>query len=311
MKGTLKPAQTWETKLSKAGQSDDGNVEEQKSAVWQELLEKGKLGYLAALRNIRNILATDSAKNVDLLCALLVKGDLVRQARIFPFQLLKAYEVIEALPASNRQVLTALSDALDISVSNIPVFEGEAAVLLDTSGSMAGLQKIGTVFAAALAKAWNADLMSWSAIPQWVNYNGRDSVMSIAQSIPFHNGGTNMSCAFGALVKKYSRVVVLSDMQTWVDASAGGTQLAWKGYMQRLAVRPHLYSFDLKNYGTMAIPEDRVYCLAGYSDKVFEVMGQLEGDRQALVNAIEAINLEGAEASKVVGSEPVGGESDE
>jgi 60 kDa SS-A/Ro ribonucleoprotein len=298
MKGTLAPAETWETKLTQAGQQVDVDKTEAKAAAWKQLLEDEKLGTLAALRNVRNIADQADAASVLKLIEVLTNPDHIRKARIFPFQILSAYEAVESSTievARKRQLLGALSDALDISVSNIPSFEGDSAVLLDTSGSMTtgsetckSPAKIGSIFAAALAKAWNADVMSWSDRAQFVTFNPRDSVMSIAKGIPFHNGGTNLSQAFNALGKRYSRVIVLSDMQTWVDGSTGA-QPAWKAYQTRMGCQPHLYSFDLKSYGTMAIPESRVYCLAGYSDKVFEIMGKLERDRDALVNAIEAV----------------------
>lgn len=301
MKGTLKSADTWETKLTAAGQTNDAEEKaDAKAAAWKSLLEDEKLGYLAALRNVRNIAEQADAASAEKLAELLTDREHIRKARIFPFQILSAYDAIAASgldSSKKRKLLGTLSDALDISLENVPVFEGDAAVLLDTSGSMGGYDqanspaRIGSIFAAALAKAWNADLVSWASDASFVTFNPRDSVMSIAKGIPFKNGGTNLSAAFNALTKRYGRVVVLSDMQTWQDGSCGA-QPSWSSYQRRTGCKPHLYSFDLKNYGTLAIPENKVYCLAGYSDKVFEIMGKLEQDQDALVKAIEAVKLD-------------------
>ena len=38
-------------------------------------------------------------------------------------------------------------------------------------------------------------------------------------------------------------------------------------------------------------PERNVYALAGFSEKVFDVMALLERDREALVHEIEAVKL--------------------
>jgi len=52
-----------------------------------------------------------------------------------------------------------------------------------------------------------------------------------------------------------------------------------------------VFCWDLQGYGTMEFPEQQVYSLAGFSEKVFDVMGMLEEDRQALVHRIEAVIL--------------------
>ena len=57
MTGKLKPANTWETKLTKAGQEaeTEENKQELKKDAWESLLKTNKLGYFALLRNLRNI----------------------------------------------------------------------------------------------------------------------------------------------------------------------------------------------------------------------------------------------------------------
>ena len=39
------------------------------------------------------------------------------------------------------------------------------------------------------------------------------------------------------------------------------------------------YSFDLAGYGTLQIPQKDVYCLAGFSDKIFDIMKYYESDK--------------------------------
>ena len=38
-------------------------------------------------------------------------------------------------------------------------------------------------------------------------------------------------------------------------------------------------------------PENNVYCLAGFSDKIFDIMKLLESDKKALVKKIEEVEL--------------------
>jgi hypothetical protein len=58
-KDTLETPYTWETELSALGQQKFSHAEEKTAAFqskWEELIESGKLGYMALLRNLRNIL---------------------------------------------------------------------------------------------------------------------------------------------------------------------------------------------------------------------------------------------------------------
>jgi len=53
--GTLRNTDTWEAKLSRAGAQVQGEDKETvKTAAWSELIQSGKLGYMALLRNLRN-----------------------------------------------------------------------------------------------------------------------------------------------------------------------------------------------------------------------------------------------------------------
>ncbi len=88
-------------------------------------------------------------------------------------------------------------------------------------------------------------------------------------------------------------------MQGWMAggysrrrSSRGGAPTeAFAGYRKRTGADPQVFSFDLQGYGTLMFPERNVYALAGFSEKVFEVMALLERDREALVHEIEAVAL--------------------
>ena len=67
--GDLKSTDTWESKLSKAGQdaSNEEELSQLKSDAWGELLTTKKIGYFALLRNLRNII-NQSPQFVGLAC---------------------------------------------------------------------------------------------------------------------------------------------------------------------------------------------------------------------------------------------------
>jgi 60 kDa SS-A/Ro ribonucleoprotein len=80
--------------------------------------------------------------------------------------------------------------------------------------------------------------------------------------------------------KKYNWVTILSDMQGWIgDYCPVASFLACKN---KFKVNPFIYSFDLKGYGSMQFPEPNVFALAGFSEKVFDIMKLLEQDKKAL-----------------------------
>jgi hypothetical protein len=298
MKGTLAPAETWEAKLTKAGQAEDEeSVVEAKKDAWVSLVRERKLKYLALLRNLRN-LAQQAPEVLPEALAQLGDPAAVRKALIFPFQVQNALAAVESagLPSAQfRQISSALAKVIDLSVANVPVFEGSSCVILDVSGSMQGSPaQIGGLFTAILAKAWNADVVVFDTHAQYVNLNLTDSVFTVAKHIPFTGGGTDLDCALRLIAgtadgRKYSRIVILSDQQNWVSGRTG--MQSFEAYVRKAGVRPAVYSWDLNHQGSIQFPEDKVYCIAGWSDKVFDLFKILEQDRAALVHRIEAVEL--------------------
>ncbi|HEY1107626.1 MAG TPA: hypothetical protein VGE76_03300, partial [Opitutaceae bacterium] len=248
------------------------------------------LGYLALLRNVRNIL-THAPEQVDELCTQLADERAVRRSLVFPFQFLTAVSVLKQgnLPGAAR-VLEALDRAVDHSLANVPAFGGHTLVALDSSGSMAGRpQEIGSLFAATLVKATGADLLLFSDDARYITLNRRDSTLSAAQAIPFVSGGTNFNAIFTRANRAYDRIIILSDMQGWIGD--GAPVRAFADYKTRHAVTPRVFSFDLKGYGSLQFPQERVVCLAGWSDRMLELMHKLDRDPDALLREVEAVEL--------------------
>lgn len=300
MKGTLPAADTWETKITQAGQAA-GTDEERadlKGDEWARLVTEKQLGYMALVRNLRNIL-THAPQVVDLVCEQLVNEQAIKKSLMFPFRFLTAIDVVKTLNTDGTQkVMRALNRAIDLSLPNVPQFEGRTLVVLDESGSMttavAGTNtaaRIGSVFAATLLKALGdrADLMTFSDNARYQRPNVDDSTLTIAESIVFSSGGTNFHAIFPAAKAFYDRVIILSDMQGWIGGNAPTREFA--DYTRKWGKRPRIFSFDLAGHGTMQFPEPEVYCLAGFSDKVFEIMSRFEHDKNALITTIEATDI--------------------
>ena len=294
VKGTLAPAETWETKLTQAGAAAESEDElaSLKREAWSELIRSRKLGYFALLRNLRNVLES-APEIVDAALAMLVDEKLIRRSLVLPFRFLTALDAVQqsSLPRAG-DALAVLSDAVDISLANVPSFPGRTLVALDGSGSMIGRPlQVGSLFAAALSKAKNADVMLFSDDAKYVTLNKRDSTLSLAKWLQAQaqSAGTNFHSIFNRADRAYDRIIILSDMQGWIGGHTPvQTFGAWKA---RHRADPKVFSFDLKGYGTLQFPERQVFCLAGFSDKTMDTLKMLDTDPGALIRQIEAVPL--------------------
>ena len=308
MNGTLVAPDTWEVELTRAGQQED--VAAAKAAVWERLLREKQLGYFALLRNLRNI--TEQAPScVPMAAEQLRDPDAVRCSRVLPFRFLTAWEAVDVL--RNRDLMLALSAATNVAVQNVPELPGRTLVAVDGSGSMQGYAShqtspiaIAALFAAALYRKGDADVLIFDDRTIWLQLNPADSVMTNAQKIRdrAQAGGTNFNLIFDAATRPYDRVVILSDMQAWMKRERSnnvffrgwgtGTSdpaTAAKDYRRRTGADPHIFCFDLAGYGTAQFPEPKVTQLCGWSDKAFDLMLMLERGQDGIVKAVEEVVL--------------------
>jgi len=293
VKGELKSFDTWETELSKAGQVSTNEEEKAdfKKEVWVKLIRENKIGYFALLRNLRNIIE-QAPNEINQAIKILTNETYIKKSLVLPFRFMTAYEELEKINNGKivRTVLMALNDAVDIAVKNVPKFDGETLVVLDISGSMVGKPAvIGSLFSAVLIKSNNADFIVFADNAKYVNVNPKDTTITIANSIRFAAGGTNFKAIFEVANKKYDRVMILSDMQGWIGGYTPVNE--FNQYKKLTGANPFVYSFDLNSYGSMQFPETNVFCLAGFSEKIFDIMKLLEQDKKALVNEIKKVTF--------------------
>lgn len=188
-----------------------------------------------------------SAATTKVLAAKLADREEIRKARAMPYQLLATYLNTESVPQVLRN---ALQDAAEIATENIPVIDGQVAVLVDVSGSMhnpiTGTQinpKTGKVeshtskvrcidvaalvAASVLRKNPEAIIIPFeSNAVRGFRLNPRDSIMTNARRLmEVPAGGTNCSAAMvevnrlGAMVKLAWYV---SDNESWLDSPRYG-----------------------------------------------------------------------------------------
>ena len=237
---------------------------------------------------------------LDEALASLTNEAFIKKSLVFPFQYLIAYKQFSSMNTpQSRKIASALSDAIDISCQNVKSlnFEGNTLVVVDNSGSMDSpvaksehmkKSELGALFGIVLAKAINADIMEFGTNARYINYSLKENSMEFAANFTSKNQvghGTDFPAIFNTANKKYDRILIFSDMQGW--RSGGAPTHAANSYKSKFNCDPHIYSFDLAGYGTMMFPENKVYAMAGFSEKIFTIMSLLEKDRKALVNTIK------------------------
>lgn len=287
--GTIKSPETWEVNYTRIGQMNnlsESDKAKAKIAFWKEIIQNKKLGYMALLRNLRNMLDLDDINLAKTAYEALIDDKAIRNSLVLPFRFTSAYtEIMKVESRYKSHIISGITIAMDKAANNIPKFEGSTAVILDTSGSMRGKpSEIASVFAAMLVHDNpNVDLVMFSNTAKYAEYNPHDSILSLSQSLKFAGGGTNFSAALEALNKPYDRIILLSDMQSWIGYDV---KSCYNKYCKKYGVRPFFYSFDLQGYGSTLLPESKVIELSGFSEKILELIHILELDKDTLTNHI-------------------------
>jgi hypothetical protein len=234
MDDSLESPNTWEVLLSVNGQKPACEKKSDKD-LWTELVNtegSGSLGYMALLRNIRNICKAGVDDSVlSRVCSRISDEKEITKSKQFPWAFINAYEVAvaERLP---QKVITSISKAADISIKNVPSIGNYPWIILDCSGSMSSISahlknnntpiKVGAIFAAALFKAssesHNSALTLFSDNAANITLNPTDSIMTLYTQImgKVYGGGTNLSAALALKPRlgfEPDAIVILSDME--------------------------------------------------------------------------------------------------
>ena len=319
--GLLKQFDTVEDKNTEAGKKVAEKVKtgvitkeeaakelnESKTENYVELIKTKKIGYLALLRNMRNILKTDNTEVLDMACELLVNKDFIRKSLVWPHQIDLALEVMltEFSGPKMTKVVKALNDAYELSIPNLKeLFSyGRTAVVFDSSGSMstpvtmadkkrgrAGCLDKAALIAATLAKGLDADAYEFASRCKKLSYNPLDTVNSIKNKF-IHDadgGGTSWSTIFPVLAQNgaYDRVFIMSDEQ-----GADSVEASYKAYCQQFGT-PHVYVINLAGYGpTMIKQNTKVHRIFGYTADIYETAKKTEMDPEAVIAEINAIEI--------------------
>lgn len=307
MKGYNVSANTWEVNQGEAGQIVAKAVKEgkltdkeaketltqAKSNNWKELLDTNKLGILAALRNLRNILLNNpESSTITKLCELVSNPTLIREGKIMPYQLDLANEIMIAEFNSPyaRQISMALAKGYELAIPNLSaLIPGQNVIFLDQSSSMDYEIKLpgqkhssrtsciskAALIAATIAKATNADIICFGCRAEYEQYNPNQDVFTLAKQLSTANmGGTNLATAWNlaqASGRKYTRTFILSDN----ECNRGNTYSSYMSYVKNVG-HPYVYSVDLAGYGTNCIAGEKVRYYYGYGFAMFDDIAKSE-----------------------------------
>ncbi|MFK7948890.1 MAG: TROVE domain-containing protein [Saprospiraceae bacterium] len=310
--GDLRSQNTWESKLTQAGKKATSKAEKAdlKHKAWADLIQSGRIGYFALLRNLRNIVE-QAPNQLDAALSILTDKRRITNPRnlVMPFRYLVAYKQfgvnapeISGHNANSRKIRQALAKAVEIACENVPNLEN-TLVVIDNSGSMTSpasgslhlmCSEAGAIFGMLLAKQSNADLMEFGTSARYIDYDLNDDIMKFGEGFSYKNQvghGTDFKSIFRKANRQYDRIVIFSDMQGWIGQYS--PQTAYQDYRNRTGANPFVYMFDLGGYGSTQLNnnDSKVFQIAGFNEKVFEIMSLLETDRQALVKAINNVEL--------------------
>lgn len=311
---TLAVPYTWETELSATGRQKFANAEEKRKAVaatWEGLVLSRKLGYMAMMRNLRNILeAGVSSECIEAVCEYLSNEKAVAGSRQLPFRFLSAYRELKGVNTRyTSAVLTALEDAVMHSARNIKGFGFTTTVVIacDVSGSMqqhisknskVQLYDIGlmlgmllqsqckSVISGMFGDTWKVvNMPSRNVLGNVMEYHRREGEVGYAT-----NGYKVIDDLFTRKVMA-DKVMLFTDVQMYDSSLMGNSvERSWKRY-KTIAPDAKLYVFDLAGHGRAPLNMQRndVCLIAGWSDKIFDILHSLDnaGNALAAINQIE------------------------
>ena len=298
---------TWETELSALGQVKYENENAKAEAFkmkWEELIDSGKIGYMALMRNLRNIVeAKVSTALVRKVCDFLSNEKAVANSKQLPFRFLSAYREVKGLKSEYvTMILNALEDAVILSAKNLNGFDETTRVLIacDVSGSMQKgvslkskvlLFDIGLMLG-MLMQSKCKRVVTGMFGERWkiINMPNRGVLSNVDQYYKREGEvgyATNGYKVIDDLINRnvvMDKIMLFTDCQMWNSKNDGSSiEQSWKNY-KKVAPNAKLYLFDLAGYGNipLSFQRDDVCLIAGWSDKVFDVLHSIENGESAV-----------------------------
>lgn len=278
MNDTLPIATRWETELSAKGNNKE---------TWESLIENNQVGYMAMLRNLRNILNANP-DNINKVFAKLEDEDEVLKSKQLPFRFFSAYREVMGLPNCSSKVLDVLENAIEYSVSNLPKLEGKTVIAIDVSGSMGSVisskSTVRCCDIATLLGVLASRMCEDYIVYTFDNYldtktfSSRSGIIDTTLKTSCHGGGTNIKLPLEKMLKDgvyADRLIILSDNE--INSTSyyhGGytktCQTVANDYRDKVNPNLWVHAIDLQGYGTQQFIGGKTNIVAGWSERLLE-----------------------------------------
>lgn len=294
LENRLETPLTWESELSANG----NNAE-----TWEKLINSEKVGYMALLRNLRNILKANPS-NIQQVYDIIQDPERVRKSKQLPFRFLSAYKSVKDICGS--KVLDVLENAVDASIENLPKISGTTVIAVDVSGSMCSkisaksdieCSEIALMLAYIANRICeNAYIYAFDTGVYKLTISSRTGILQATENTPIYGGGTNMSLPFRLMVSEKinaDRVIILSDNECNSSSSF------WRPFIANKPVQSYadeyrktsgnniwVHAVDLQGYGTQQFAGAKTNIIAGWSEKVLDFINLAEQGEGSLERAI-------------------------
>ena len=351
-----------EKEMTKAGQTTKDATQEEKMEAKREAITavldnvKG-MPVMNLLRNLRNILLYAPDKVNDA-CEQLTIEKKILNSRLLPFRFATAYAEIEKVmyadtetkpttsivfesEESKQQVseskfnelkknlLDAIEAAIEIACQNIPVLDGNCAILVDDSGSMRGdagghsrVSAFSKTNSSMIAHLF-ASMMAWRQHDVYVGLFG-DRLIQVpykrnVKLLDFNKESYEIGGRCGGATeagiydfirqvvkekKKIDNIIVFSDCQ--IGRYSGFT--AWYGNnssdrgkhfhelfkeFRKINPNANFIVVNLRQSGSTSVfdKSQRILNIAGWSDKIFDVITSQCKGWDAMIKEIESIEI--------------------
>lgn len=283
---------TWETELSAKGNTKE---------VWEELIDSGKVGYMALLRNLSNIIES-RASNIDRALDILSNIDNVKRSKQLPFRYFSAYKTLQRYNKGSTKVYNALELALRASVNNMSRLKGRTLIAIDNSGSMGySISDKSIITCADIAGVLGAiasyicddvKVQTFNTSLRDVPTNSFSSILDTASNLVRARGGTNMELPFLKAIKDkdyYDRIIILSDNEV-NGGYRGSTPIQALANKYKREVNPNVWvhAIDLQGYGTQQFIGKNVNIISGWSEKVLNFIDIAESGISNITETIDS-----------------------
>ena len=303
LENSLETPYTWETELS-----TKGNTKE----VWTDLINSKKLGYMALLRNLRNIIK--SGADYKPVLDIISDPEQVKKSKQLPFRFYNAYKTLVNNGIYNSDVLEALEKAIDHSIDNMTPIEGKTLIAVDVSGSMGSrisdksdteCYEIGALLGILISKlSEDSEVIYFSMAGGWHSnvggkgyqikrYGKYDNVLASVKEVRC-GGGTDMELPMQYIInssrksktkRPFDRIIYLSDNEC--NSGCRPIQTLADKYRREFNKNFWVHAIDLQGYGTQQFYGNKFNLMTGWNEKQLEFINLFEKGMGSLIQTIE------------------------